>query len=378
MKISKDHLIQQEAFFVDSIRDSAAIQISSLNYGLLAPSSETGKSINIKISIDPSKIIRVNLLECNAINNDGERIEISTENIVKLNSDLSKLNTEFEIGDSKEKSFYVVIMTNIFARNPIGKPDASEVPPRYPFVAPQYTVEVLPESQISNSSNSLLVLGKIETISGRLLVSENYIPPCTLIKNHPKLLDAYYNLGNKLGEVANFNISIIQKIHAKSQTTSLVKSFTNLSDKVSDFLADNLGRFMWILSDMPPVYMMETFIRLAYLMKFSLERLPPKDKEELLSYFSEWTDYSIPEINEKISAMLKCQYNHDDINESLLTAENFVLTVHTIFSKLNSLDFIGKKKGERAFVQERTFTEEKQEEEIAPKDKKNNWSFLAD
>lgn len=379
MKISKDHLIQQESFLVDSIRDSAAVQLSSLNYGLLSPSVDSGKSLNLKITIDPSKIVRAHLLACCAITSTGERINVVSNDNVKSTSDASKLVAEFDYNDSKEKYYYVVVAVDLFSRNPVGSPDANEIPPRYPYVAPRYTVEVLPESHINGATNSFLIIGKLVNEGGRLVVLENYIPPCSIVKNHPGLLDAYYNLGNKLGEMANFNLSIIQKIHAKSQSTSLVRSFTIVSDKISDFLAENLGRFMWILSDMPPVFMIENFIRLAYVFKFSLERLPPKDKEELLSYFSEWTDLTIPEINEKVFAMLKCQYDHDDIFKSLNIASEFMNTIHTIFAKLNSLDFIGKKKGERAFIQERAFTEDKiQEEDLNPKEKKKGWSFLAD
>ncbi len=378
MKISKDHLIQQESFFTDSLRDSTATQINKLNYGLLSATNEGGKSLNLKITVDPAKVIRVHLLECHAVTAAGERVEITSDNAVKVNNDTDKLTADFDFNESKEKSFYIVLSVNLFARVPVGKPDANEIPPRYPFVAPRYTVEVLPESQISNSENAVLIIGKLQVSAGRMMVLDKFIPPCTQVRNYPQLLETYYSLGNLLGETANLNLSIIQKVHAKSQTTSLVKSFMTLSEKVTDFLADNLGRFMWIVSEMPPVYLIENFIRFAYTVKFSLERLTPKDKEELLTYFSEWTDFTVPEINEKIAAMLKCEYNHDDIAQSLNATEEFMTTIHTIFSKLNSLDFIGKKKGERAFVQERSFTAEKEVEEVSEKEKKKGWSFLAD
>ncbi len=49
--------------------------------------------------------------------------------------------------------------------------------------------------------------------------------------------------------------------------------------------------------------------------------------------------------------------------------------VHAMFSKLAQLDFIGKKKGERAFVQEKTANEP--EPPLVEK-KKSGWSFMAD
>ncbi len=376
MKISKEHFIQQESFFTESIRDGVATQINKLNYGLLSPLSENGNSINVNISVDPSKIIRVRLHECHAITSNGERIEIVTNEGQKLNSDADKLTADYDFNDTKEKTFFAVLSVNLFARKPVGTQDANEIPPRYPYSVPQYTVEILPISQITNSPNALLMLGKLQISSGRMMVVEKYIPPCVMVRNHPRLLDTYYNLGNQLGETANLNLSIVQKAHAKSQSTSLVRSFMVLSEKITDFLAATLGRFMWIVADMPPVYLIETFIQFAYVVKFSLERLPPKDKEELLAYFSEWTEMTIQEINERISVMLKCEYNHDDLAKALATAEEFMTTIHTIFSRLNALDFIGKKKGERAFVQERPYNSENEVEK--PLEPKKGFSFRVD
>ncbi|MEP7170469.1 MAG: hypothetical protein ABI855_13955, partial [Bacteroidota bacterium] len=142
MKISKEHLIQQESFFTDSLRDAASMLITKLNYGLLSPISESGKSINIKILVDPSKVIKVHLLECHAVTRAGERIEIMGDNAVKINSDADKLTADYNFTESKEKTFYAVLSVNLFARNPVGKPDPDEIPPRYPHAVPQYTVEV--------------------------------------------------------------------------------------------------------------------------------------------------------------------------------------------------------------------------------------------
>lgn len=366
MKISREHLIQQESFFIESIRDASSSQINSLNYGLLSMGNFTGKSLNVKITVDPAKIIRVHLLECHAINTNGERIEIAD----------GKLTADLDFGDSKEKTFYVTISVNLFARIASGTPSPSEEPARLPYCEPSYRLEILPESQLSQRENALLIIGKLNTTDGRLRVVDDYIPPSAAVKNFPLLLEKYYSLGNQLGETANINLSIVQKIHAKSQATSLVKSFMILSEKISDFLAGNLPKFMGIISELPPVYMIENFGQFAYLIRFTLERMPPKDKEELLAYFAEWTDMNISQINEKISGMIRSEYRHDDIQESLSKADEFMTTIHTIFSKLNALDFIGKKKGGGAFVTELPADQIKQE--IKPQDQKKGWSFLAD
>lgn len=376
MKITKEHLIQQENYFTDALRDAAASQLNNINYGLISPISEIGRSINLKISVDPSKIIKVNLSECHAITRGGARIEIAQGGNLKNSSDEDKLAADYDFSDTKEKAFYVVLTVNLFARLPYGQPEADEVPPRYPFVAPQYTLDILPESQVNDLTQSqyLLIIGKLRINSGRMQVVDRFIPPCTLASSHSVLHEAYYNLGNQLGETANLNTSIVQKANAKSSASSLVKSFLILSEKVADFLTNELGRYRWIVGDMPPAYTIEPFVRFAYLIKICLDRLPPKDKEELISYFSEWMEMSAAEIMDKVTAIIKSEYNHNDILDSLTKAEDFMLMIHTLFTKLNSLDFIGKKKGERAFVQERTF-EEVREEEPENKSKKK-WGNL--
>lgn len=55
--------------------------------------------------------------------------------------------------------------------------------------------------------------------------------------------------------------------------------------------------------------------------------------------------WGIPEINEKINKLIRSEYKHTDISETLLVADEFMQMVHNVFLKLAQLDFIGKKKG---------------------------------
>lgn len=187
MKISREHLIQQESYFVESIRDASSSQINSLNYGLLSMGNSSGKSLNVKITVDPAKIIRVHLLECHAINTNGERIEITD----------GKLTADLDFGDSKEKTFYVTISVNLFARIASGTPSPSEEPARLPYCEPSYRLEILPESQLSQRENALLIIGKLNTSDGRLRVVDEYIPPSSAVKNYPLLLSRIMASFNK-------------------------------------------------------------------------------------------------------------------------------------------------------------------------------------
>ncbi|HMT28086.1 MAG TPA: hypothetical protein PKD91_02280 [Bacteroidia bacterium] len=376
MKMNKEHFEQTDSYIKDLARDVLALQLNDLNYGLCLPVETGSVSLNIKISIDPSKIIRVQLISCRAITSGGSRIEFGHNQSLKLNADSDKLLTEYHFDDTKDKLFYVIISTNIHARIPVGQPDAEETPPRFPFVSPEYQLQILPESQINISQiqyNSLIV-GCLAYHSGKMRVIEDFIPPCTMVNCYPLLQESYFKLGNLLGETGK-NIAItIDKIHGKSQSTSLVKSCLSLCNVVSDFVADNMGSYRWIIANQPPVYMLDCFLRLAYKISITLNNLPVKDKEELINYICEWVDEVPADINEKINKLIRAEYQHNDISTTLNIADEFMQMTHNIFLKLSQLDFIGKKKGERAFVQEKPVVTEQ-----PPPDKgSKGWSFIAE
>jgi hypothetical protein len=376
MKINKEHFEQTDAYFKELSRDSIALLLNDFNYGLCPPSAENSTSLNLKISIDPSKIIHVQLLNCRAITPGGARIEFGMNQNMRVNADESKLNADYHFSDSREKNFYIVLSVNHQAKIPAGQPDTDEVPPRFPFVMPEYQLQILPESQVSFSppAYNSLVIGCLVYESGKMRVKDDFIPPCMMVNCHNSLHESYFRLGNLLGETGKNVAVIVDKIHGKSQATSLVKSCLTLCSEMTDFIADNLGTYRWIIANQPPVYMLDCFLRLAYKTSMTLNNLPIKDKEELINYICEWMDEGPAEINEKINKLIRTEYVHYDISSSLGVAEDFMQMIHTIFFKLAQLDFIGKKKGERAFVQEKPVITEQ-----PPADKgSKGWSFIAE
>ncbi|MBL0341121.1 MAG: hypothetical protein IPP71_09455 [Bacteroidetes bacterium] len=320
--------------------------MNDFNYGLCLPQEEGSASLNLKINIDPAKIIRVQLLSCRAITAGGSRIEFGMNQGLKLNTDTEKLIAEYHFEDSKEKLFYVLITANIQARIPAGLPDTEETPPRFPFVRADYQLQILPDSQINldqPSANSL-VIGCLSYQAGKMKVSDNFIPASMMVNCHPALQEFYFKTGNLLGETGKNIAIIIDKIHGKSQSTSLVKSCMTLCQSTSDYIADNLGSYRWILSNQPPVYMLDCFLRMAYKISMTLSNLPVKDKEELINYICEWVEETPNDINEKINRLIRSEYKHTDVSSTLVAAEEFIHMTHNVFFKLSQLDFIGKKK----------------------------------
>ncbi len=377
MKINKDHFEQTDSFVKELVRDTAALSLNQYNYGLCPSSSDNTNPLNIKLSIDPTKYIRVQLLSCRAVTPGGMRIEFGQDHQLKVNTEIEKLTAEYNFDETREKNFYVILLVNSLARIPAGRPDPDETPPRFPFIMPDYQLQILPESMVSLSppaANSIVV-GMLQYQTGKMRVLDHYIPPCMTVNSYAPLQDAYYRMGNLMGETGRNITSIIEKIHGKSQSTSLVKSCLFLCNRVSDFIADNMGSYRWIAGNQPPIFMLEYFLRLSYNISMSLSNIPVKDKEELINYICEWIDEGPSDINEKINGLIRSEYQHNDISGTLLLAEEFMQLVHAIFLKLSQLDFIGKHK-ERLFVKE----DSPAINEITPPEnvRKKGWSFLPD
>lgn len=144
MKINEDHFKQLELSVVDHVRDAAGVGLNNYNYGLVSAATENDKSLDVKLQVDQSKLISADLLTCRAITRSGARIEISSNLAQKYHFTFEELNASFNAGESKAKSFYVLINANPFERIPVGQPDTDEVPPRMPYTIPAYSVSILP------------------------------------------------------------------------------------------------------------------------------------------------------------------------------------------------------------------------------------------
>jgi len=377
MKINKDHFIYTDQHFMELVRDSRSVSHNSFNYGLVYPNSDYSSGFKLVQSVDGSKILRAVLHTCRAVTSGGNRIEIASSQGIKSNVSTDILESVFNAENSKEPYFSVVVIVVESSRVPVGDPDQDEVPPRIPYIIPQYSLQILPESQFSNSNNisNGLLIGRFRNSSGKISVDETFIPPSMFVKSSNKLEDVYFSIGNLLGETIRNISTILSKVQEKSQSTSLVKSCNSLCVETSLFITSKIGNFRWIFSEAPPIYFLTEILNLAYCIQTSLSHLSIKDREELLNYICEWIEEGTAEISEVINKMIKSEYNHNNIAETIGNAFVFVQLMHKIFLKLSQLDFIGKRKGEGAFVQERITPVE----EETPKTQKNKgWSFLAD
>jgi hypothetical protein len=371
MKITREHFNQVQNFVYDQTRDVIGMGLTNFNYGLLSASPEAAQSLELDIQIDLSGQINASLHTCRAISPEGARIEITKGNVKELAAYLKDMSAA-ATADKATKSYAVVLHADLFNRIPYGTPDPSENPARHPYSSPNYQLSIIPFEQLYTSSSfrNYLVLARINQNEGIFTVDEGYIPPCVAVQNHRVLAEAYNQFGNVAGELGALATSIIQKVKSEKQKTGLAMSVQYLSENIMFFLTEKIVFYRLILSQRPPIFMVENFISLAYLIKTSFESLTDKDKEELMVYFQQWTELSPGDFEGKILNVMRLEYDHMDISASLKTIQEFTDVMMKLFRKLNKLKFIGEQQ-DQGIVLGETIEPKKQE-------KKSGWSFLTD
>ena len=369
MKVSRKHFLQMDDAFADQLRDTKALHINHLNYGLLSPAKDHHSSLEIEIQIDAQNIIQCSLKTCRAVTGDGVRIEIlNSQN--KSTYSAAQINAQYQHDGQKDAVYAVIVYANIFERMPIGEPDAEEQPIRHPFTAPKVLLDIIPFEQLDPSEGHYLVLTKLIYSEGKWSKDESSIPPCVAVQNHKKLYEAYVSLGNQLGEIGSFCTNIVQKVKGEKQKTSLSLNIQEVSEKMISFLADKIVFYRWLNSQRPPVYVVENFVSLAYCIKTSFDCLTEKDREEMFKYFEQWTNLKPVEFDNQLQEVLKIQYEHNDIAVSMNGVIQFMNMLTQLFGKLSKLKFIGEQP-DAGIVLGETIEPKKAE-------KKSGWSFLAD
>ena len=157
-----------------------------------------------------------------AVTMAGLRIEMSEHKVNIRN--LTK-NTASE-QEEAEGQFYILASVNPFEKIPFGEIDSEEIPPRHPFTKPNYRIELV-ETSILNSSYSggnYLVLGKVAIKSGIAQIDNNFIPPCTSVQSHPKLVEYYNTYSHSMSNLRHYAFKIIQKTAHKNLSFTAQKN----------------------------------------------------------------------------------------------------------------------------------------------------------
>lgn len=371
MKISRQHFIQSENALQDHFRDVAAISLNNYNYGLLSPAPGMNSSLEIEIQIDPQNIIQVALKTCRAIAPNGSRIEI-LKGSNNYNYSGKKLQASHTHDSKKEEQVYaIIIQSDPLSRIPAGEPDPAEQPARHPFSVPESSVSILPVEQLQPADGNYLILAKIVNQKGEWKKDDVYLPPCVAVQNHKKLYDQYTALGKQFEELVSSCSLIVQKVKGEKQKTSLSLNIQYVCEELLAYMVDKVIRYRWLYGQDSPIHTVELFVSLTYCLKTGFDCLTERDREELFTYFEQWSLLKPVEFEMLIQDILSIEYDHNDTARSLSAVNKFMDVAVLLFGKLSKLKFIGEQH-DTGIVLGETIEPKKQEK------KTGGWSFLAD
>ncbi len=353
MKINKGHFIESENALLSSLNNAIKKNITPINFGLLPGFNDSESSIDVSISLDGQDSIAIVLNKCIAVTLGGHQIHITKETKELLEQSGYILKHSYTI-NQEETEWYVVLKVNPFKNIPIGNADPEEEPPRHPYTLPEYTLDVLPKSQISKKELGLyhLTIGKVILVDNTPTLYEDFIPPCSSIQSHPDLKFTFTELNAFLNQMEAYSMHIIQKVHQKKQTNELAHMVLHLAERTLQYLNNNISESRLEDKYEPPISMISKQVSLARTIKSSLDIYIGTGKEDLLNYLTDWCDLNQGAFENVLIDMIDLEYVHTDINASLYKISSFTRLMLSLFKKLNELDYIGKKSDSNIFVKE--------------------------
>jgi hypothetical protein len=354
MKIKKDHFIQQDNAFEDKIKDSVACFLNNYNYGLL-PISGMDSSFNVIFKISNQKFLNISIFQLRALTQGGSRIEIlEKSNPMEFSIDMTK---EIEASKKGDNNVYFIILTiDQFSKEPFGELVTDEDPPRHPFVRPSIKTDLILEDQITSEGilPYSLVIGRIIIKPEGLELFDEYLPACMTIRSHDRLISFHSSVEKFYNQLELNLLSIISKIKEKGQDSSLAQSVLSLSLNLINYVSTNNLKIRWQLIDEPPLFILENIASFARIIRNTIDCNAAAHKEELLNYFTTWSELKPGDFEKLLVYCTNFEYDHREISASLDQFSEFIQIMNSLFTKLESLAYIGKKKETHIFVKEHT------------------------
>jgi len=340
MKLSSDHFTLSDLYLQDFVRDAASLHLNNSNYGLLPPFAGYKSSHDIEIIEKATNHIEVRVRYCNAITPEGCHIDI----IQSDNMDTLVHNHYF--GQSEPRNYVILLVVSPFNRIPTGTPNPEENPIRYPELAKSYAIAVLPESEVGSQTadSYFLTIGQVYYENGRLSINNSYIPPSSTITSHPALIRYYESFSVLLNDLQLAAFKIIDKTGGRDNITPLGKNIRLISEKIVDYIAGLFYEYRNIAHRESPAVLVGYFSSLAHIFFTAIKLIDPREREELLKYFYEWKDVTPGNFEELLAKTIELVYDHKQINNSMLMANEFMNVLVALWNKLSGLEYIGQRK----------------------------------
>ncbi|HQW83560.1 MAG TPA: hypothetical protein PK987_03825 [Ferruginibacter sp.] len=355
MKINKNHFIDQDNAWLDSLQANASLSATPLRYGILAATAAGEETFNVKISYDNQNTIRVSVLACQAITSGGAFISLPAFSTIGQAETGNMLSSTFPLTISgAESTWWVFLFVHPFEKQAAGSPDLTETPPRLPNVLPTYTLQLISDTNYRQYASHpyAIAIGKIMVVNNDVRIDQDYLPPCFSINAHPDLLSLHSELDKYLADAELHCSEIVQKIFRKSQQNEISDLVMFLCDRVIQYLGQAITNMRWNMMYQAPATMFESISVMARIMKNSIDMRIGSGKEELMNYLSEWCELKQGELETMLSSLANTSFDQNDMNKNIQKIVQFVKVTSRLFDTLSKLEFIGKRRDSGIFVKE--------------------------
>ncbi|MEX6688143.1 hypothetical protein QTN47_11590 [Danxiaibacter flavus] len=371
MKINKDHFIAQDNAFRNALNDLASLSVSPIRYGVLPSSYEGENNFNVKIALDNQNVLRVSVLNCQAVTPGGIRISLPVLSGSGVTDTDGVPAVSFQFSDNGNNAVWWVTLTvHPYNRLPAGSPDLSENPPRFPYVIPAYSVQVVNESQYDQYANNpySLIVGKLVANANDIRIDHDYIPPCYSTSAYPDLVSLHSELDQFFSTLETRCLAIVQNIFQKKQQNEISELVQFLCDRMMLYLSQAITEIRWTAIHESPAVLFSGIANLARVMKNAIDMRIGSGKEEMMNYLSEWSDMKQGELEALLVSLANIRYDNNDINKNIGRVTLFVKVTTRLFDTLSKLEFIGKRKTEvvKALTEDRFGFAEKQAVAVPP------------
>ncbi|HET8735752.1 MAG TPA: hypothetical protein VFM69_04055 [Pricia sp.] len=368
MKISKTHFQSLQNFAENSVKDALVTQKGRYGYGFLASPLERHNDYHINLDIHKS--LKVSIPKLRAITPNGIRIEISDETPDVVDS----INVA-DLMEIKGTEIFMLLNVDIDNQVAFGEQDPKELPPRYPFLANGYFFTFIESEQLGKMGlmGNQLPVAKMANDGKSLSLITDYVPPCTRLEAHSKLI-AFYDQADTFLKMTERNaILIAQKVKSKQGENPIADTMYMAVDKIHPYLAQQITKVKWEQYDLHPKDLLEIIVSFARIFKGTVDMSSPENKELLFNYFGEWTDQKGGAYEKLFTDVINIQYNHLDVNENLKTVSQFMKTIDRLLILLTQVEYIGKRRDMGIFVHENVVKEKSKKSGI-----QTGPSFLAE
>jgi len=371
MKISKDHFIDSNNHIIDLIRDGQSTYLNSYNYGITTPDFNSASSFELSVDDTSENVFSIKLNKCKAITSGGFKINIDQNKHPEESLSKQIQKTSKSISSNEETSLYeIILIANPYKRKPIGNPSIEESPPRHPYTEVKFDLQIIPKDEINilHLGPYFFLLGRIKNSGGHISMNKEYIPACISIKSHKDLIVFHEQCVKYIHNIQEISYKIIQKIHSKNKPSNLAKNFMLLCENTLTYISSIHFTLINELPEAAPIKLINCISTLANNHHRTYQILPNEEREELLKYFFEWTEFTPQKFELLLTSSCTIKYDHTNIHPSISKIIDYLEITEVVWNKMNSLDFIGQRK-ENIVVTKQTI---QPKEDIA----KKRWSIL--